>query len=82
MPHTVTDDRGQIRRIEAPERCVGYGVHDPLGKKIGSVEKVFTNENHEPEYVRIKMGFFGLKSVLIPTRFVVLDQERRTLVLK
>ncbi len=82
MSHTVADDRGAAGRIEAPERCVGYGVYDPLGKKIGSVEKLFTNGSHEPEYLRVRMGLLGLKSVLIPTNFVAIDQERRTLVLK
>ncbi len=82
MSRAVADGRGPSSRVEAPERCVGYIVYDPLGKKIGSVEKIFVNGNHEPEYVRVRMGFFGLKSVLIPTKFVAIDQERRTLVLK
>ncbi len=73
---------GRTSGVEAPERCVGYGVYDPLGKKIGSVEKLFVNENHEPEYVRVKMGFFGTKSVLIPVGFVEINEERRTLTLK
>jgi PRC-barrel domain len=78
----AAEDRGPISRIEAPERCVGYEVYDPLGQKIGRVEKIFVNENHEPGYVRIRMGLFGMKSVLIPTKFVALDEERRALVLK
>ena len=82
MSGAVAGDRGAIGRIEAPEQCVGYGVCDPLGNKIGSVERVFVNENHEPEYVRVRIGFFGLKSVLISTKFVATDQERRTLMLK
>ena len=53
-----------------------------VGQKIGRVEKIFVNENHEPEYVRVRMGLFRTKSVLIPTKFVALDEERRTLVLK
>ncbi len=73
---------GRTSGVEAPDRCVGYGVYDPLGKKIGSVEKLFVNENHEPEYVRVKMGFLGTKSVLIPVGFVEIDEERRSLVLK
>lgn len=68
--------------VEAPERYVGYGVYDPLGRKIGSVEKLFVHENHKPEYVRVKMGLFGLKYVLTPVGFVAIDQERRTLMLK
>ena len=68
--------------VEAPEGCAGYGVYDPLGQKIGSVEKVFVNGDREPEYVRVRMGLFGLKSVLIPVRVVEIDEERCSLVLK
>ncbi|MCA1716123.1 MAG: hypothetical protein LC781_04425 [Actinobacteria bacterium] len=82
MTRAAADDRGPIRQIEAPERYVGYVVCDPLGRKIGSVEKIFVNENHQPEYVRVKMGLFGLKSVLIPTKSVAIDEERRNLMLK
>lgn len=76
------DDRRQISQIEAPEKCVGYGVYDPLGQKIGRVEKIFVNGNREPEYVRVRMGYFGFKSVLIPVGFVEIDEERRSLMLK
>ena len=66
-------------RIEAPEECVGYEILDPLGQKVGSVEKVFVNGDCEPEYVRVKTGWFGRKPILIPVRFVAVDKERRTL---
>jgi len=61
---------------------VGYGVYDPLGQKIGNVERVFVNGNHEPEYVRVRIGLFGSKSVLIPVVTVEVDDRRRALVLK
>lgn len=43
---------------------------------------MFVNGKHEPEYVRVKIGLFGLTSVLIPVEFAVIDEERRTLTLK
>jgi hypothetical protein len=43
---------------------------------------VFVNRNEEPEYVRVRIGFFGQKSVLIPVQFAEVDDERQTLVLK
>ena len=82
MSRAAADNRGPTSQIEAPEKCVGYVVCDPLGQKIGSVEKLFVNENRQPEYVRVKIGLFGLKSVLIPTKSVVIDKERRNLMLK
>ena len=69
-------------RVEAPEKCVGYQFNDPLDRKIGRVERLFVNGKHEPEYVRVRIGLFGLRSVLIPVGFAVIDEERRTLTLK
>ena len=66
----------------ASKRGAGYEVYDPLGQKIGSAEEVFVNRNEEPEYVRVRIGFFGQKSVLIPVQFAEVDDERRILVLK
>jgi len=36
----------------------------------------------EPDYIRIHLGFFGMKSVLIPVEFVETDEKKKTLVLK
>jgi hypothetical protein len=68
--------------VEAPDRCIGYGIRDILGQKIGSVEKLFVNQSREPEYIRLRMGLFGLKSVLIPVGVVVNDEEHQILVLE
>jgi PRC-barrel domain len=64
------------------KRGSGYAVYDPLGQKIGSAEEVFVNRNKVPEYVRVRIGRFGRKSVLIPVQFAELDDERQTLDLK
>ena len=53
-----------------------------MGQKIGSAEEVFVNRNKVPEYVRVRIGLFGRKSVLIPVQFAEVDDERQTLVLK
>ena len=66
----------------ASVRGAGYAVYDPLGQKIGRAEDVFVNWNQEPEYVRVRIGLFGRRSVLIPVQFAELDDERRVLVLK
>ncbi len=82
MTHTTINTRGLRSRFETPEEYVGYRVHDPQGRTIGSVKELFTNAYGEPEYVRVRVGLFGLKSVLIPTGFVTVDDERRTLTLQ
>ena len=53
-----------------------------MGKKIGSAEKLFVNESHKPEDNRVRMGLFGLQSVLIPVGVIVIDEEHQTLVLE
>ncbi len=76
-------NRGELRtRLETPEAYVGYRLCDPQGRKIGSVKELFANAYDEPEYLRVRMGLFGLKSFLIPVSFVAVDEERRTLTLQ
>src|SRR5215204_2308721 len=79
---TAIDRREPGDRLEAREEYAGYEVRDPLGQRLGSVEKLFMNDGEEPEYIRVKMGLFGLKTVLIPVTFVTIDKERRILVLQ
>ena len=67
--------------LEAPDECAGYEVLDPLGQKVGRVEKIFVNGGGQPEYVRVKTGRLARKSLLLPVQFVSLDPKRRTLTL-
>jgi hypothetical protein len=79
---TAIDRREPGGRLEAPEEYAGYEVRDPLGQRLGSVERLFVNDGEEPEYIRVKMGLFGLKSVLIPVTFATIDKKRRIFVLE
>ncbi len=69
-------------RFKAPEEYVGYRVLDPEGRKLGRVKELFANAHGEPEYVRVRMNLFGLRSVLIPIGFVAVDEGQRTLTLQ
>jgi hypothetical protein len=84
MSNAALDNKAKVNSANsAPSvRGAGYAVYDPLGQKIGSAEKVFVNWKEEPEYVRVRIGLFGRKSVLIPVQFAEVDAERRVLVLK
>jgi hypothetical protein len=53
-----------------------------LEKSGSMVEKLFVNWSGEPEYILLRMGFFGLKSVLLPVQDVAVDDQRRILVLQ
>jgi hypothetical protein len=43
----------------------GYAVLDPLGRKVGSVKKLYVNAQGDPEYVETKSGLLGLRVVLL-----------------
>jgi hypothetical protein len=84
MTHPAPDNRSTASSsaAAAPKRCAGYIVYDPLGQKIGSAEEVFVNREGEPECIRVRVGLFGMKSVLITVQFVETDEEKRTLALQ
>ena len=69
-------------RFDEPERYVGYAVCDPRGRKIGSTVEIFLNDSDEPEYIKVRIGTFGLKTVLIPVSAALVNEERRTLMLQ
>lgn len=53
-----------------------------MGQKIGAVEEIFVNEDMEPQYVKVKVGLFRTKSVLMPVLNVSVDEERRAITLQ
>jgi hypothetical protein len=65
--------------FETAKEYVDYGVCDPLGQKIGTVQDIFMNAFGEPEYITVKMGFLGLRSVLLPVQSIAVDKEQRIL---
>jgi hypothetical protein len=52
-----------------------------VGQKIGIAESVFVNSDDEPEYIRVRIGLFGMRAVLIPVQFVETDEKSKTLVI-
>jgi hypothetical protein len=84
MPEAVIHAQTNVSRARAAatNNGSGYSVYDPVGQKIGIVERVFANSDGEPEYIRLRIGLFGTKTVLIPVRFVETDEVRKTLVIK
>jgi hypothetical protein len=87
MPQTQTATRAAkgawpIDRFEAPKQCAGYRVRDPRGRKVGRLKRLYLNESGGPEYAEVKVGFFGLRTILIPLLTVTVDDELRFLVLE
>ncbi len=66
----------QHRGLEA---FAGYKVYDDRGEKIGKVDDLFVDERNRPEYIGVKMGFFGLNSTLIPMEIVRVNDRMRTI---
>src|SRR5215210_7142824 len=59
------------------ERYAGYAVYDNQGSKIGKVDDLFLDENDQPEYIGVKMGFLGMSSTLIPWEVARTDENDR-----
>lgn len=55
---------------------------DPLGQKLGRVERVFCNRAGEPQYVRVSIGFFARRLFLIPVMDVAVDPDQKRLTLR
>jgi len=53
----------------------GYEVYDQAGEKIGKVDDLFVDENENPEYIGVKMGFLGTRSTLIPMDLVTVNES-------
>ena len=62
------------------DRLAGYEVYDRNGEKIGKVDDLFVDENNNPEYVGVKMGFLGTRSTLIPMDIITVDESAGRLV--
>ena len=56
------------------DRFSGYTVYDRDGSKIGKVDDLFVDENDQPEYIGVKMGFLGTSSTLIPMDIATTDE--------
>jgi hypothetical protein len=83
MAHTAANRRRSYSQVAAPEEeYADYIVCDPNGQKIGRVKEFFTNARGEPEYIMVRVGLFGMRSVLIPVGFVSVEEEQRTLTLQ
>ena len=72
---------GRSDRFTAVEdQYAGYTVYDPDGDKIGNVDDLFLDENDQPEYLGVKMGFLGTKSTLIPWEMVEVREADSSLI--
>src|SRR3712207_3181191 len=60
------------------DQYAGYEVYDRNAEKIGKVDDLFVDENDQPEYLGVKMGFLGLEGTsLIPWELTRVDEQGR-----
>ncbi len=78
---TSTHEVPRERFLE-PQEWTGFEVYDPLGQKIGQAEEILVNASDDPEYIKVKMGPFGPKTVLIPVHLAAANAERRVIELR
>lgn len=70
---TVLDDESG-ERFATSKEFASYALHDPLGREVGKIEKIFINDDGGPEYVEVKIGSLWRKrTVLIPVESVCVD---------
>jgi uncharacterized protein (TIGR02271 family) len=62
------------------DQYAGYTVYDQTDQKIGKVDDLFVNENDQPEYIGVKMGFLGTSSTLIPFELASVEDSRQAIV--
>jgi uncharacterized protein (TIGR02271 family) len=62
------------------DQYAGYTVYDQSDQKIGKVDDLFLDENDQPEYIGVKMGFLGTSSTLIPFQMATVEDSRQAIV--
>ena len=73
------DVASEDRLRELEEKYEDYKVYDNQGEMIGKVDDLFVDESDREEYIGVKMGFFGLKSTLIPMDLVRVNEGNRSI---
>ena len=81
MAYAAIDSTSR-QRVTKPEEYAGFWVLDPREKRIGKVEELFVNVMGEPEYISVRIGFFGFRSLLLPVQDIAVNEQRRILVLQ
>ncbi len=70
-------DEGRLR--ESDEKYEGYTVYDNAGEKVGKVDELLVDEADREEYIGVKMGLLGTKSILIPMDMVRANEPDRAM---
>jgi hypothetical protein len=78
----IVDRAGPGEDSVGSRSCEGYWLLDPLGQRLGRIERIFCNLDGDPRYVRIRTGFLGRRLALIPVADVAVDHGGRSITLR
>lgn len=70
---------GKGRLGVSEEKYEGYTVYDNAGEKVGKVDELLVDEADREEYIAVKTGLLGTKSVLIPMDLVRANDRDRAM---
>jgi uncharacterized protein (TIGR02271 family) len=73
----LVDKERRDRSTPVEDLYSEYTVYDMHYEKIGKIDDLFVDENDNPEYVGVKMGFLDTRSTLIPVDIVRVNDRRR-----
>jgi uncharacterized protein YjbJ (UPF0337 family) len=74
----VRDEGRHDRFTELEEAYKGYAVYDQHYERLGKVDDLFVDENDQPEYIGVKIGFLlEQRAVLIPMGIVRVNDRRK-----
>jgi len=70
------EERGD-RFTAIEDQYADYTVYNRDYNKIGKVDDLFVDMSDQPEYIGVKMGLLGLRSILIPWEMARVNERRR-----
>src|SRR3712207_3544688 len=73
----LAGEEGRNRSTPIEDVYSEYTVYVMHYEKVGKIDDLFVDENDNPEYVGVKMGFLGTRSTLIPVDIVRVNDRRR-----
>jgi uncharacterized protein (TIGR02271 family) len=73
----LVDKERRDRSTPVEDLYSEYTVYDMHYEKIGKIDDLFVDENDNPEYVGVTMGFLDTRSTLIPVDIVRVNDRRR-----
>ena len=73
----MADEERRDRATTIEDLYVEYTVYDRRYEKIGKIDDLFVDDNDQPEYIGVNMGFLGTRSTLIPVDIVRVNDKRR-----